>query len=350
MVANPTFQHFINVYIISKQASFVRAEERILDLLRKVKWNGILQSEISRILDLSKSTVSEILSDFEARKAVVRKKISARSYRVWLSEYLPAPAPGILRLGILKSSEYAYLVKAAFENGVLVTVFNDPIDLTRALSQGRVDLAASPLLTQLMMGVLMKNFRIVRIVAKNGSGVVFSNSKNGIFGTTEMSTMDRNLRKFLSAREFRIHYFNSPESMIKSLKEGEIEGLAIWEPYLTILEEEGFEVRRFDETIGEFICCSVALNKESLRLNANEMVDFLRVYDEGCGGELKGKEINLIARKIGFDRELFEKSMASYIFCPKICGDEIEDYLKDSGINLSRESLEAIINLSFPSE
>ncbi|MBO8182003.1 MAG: MarR family transcriptional regulator [Archaeoglobus sp.] len=332
------------------------AEKRILDLLDEVGGDGILQSEIPKILNLSKSTVSEILSEFESKGLVIRKKISARANRVWRTENYPFPYPGVLKLGILKSSEYAYLIKAAVEEGVVVKLFNDPIDLTRSLSQGRVDMAASPLLTQLVMGVLMKNFRIIRIVAKNGSGVVFSNSKVGVFGTTEMSTMDRNLRRFLSLIgkdfkiDFKIHYFNSPESMIESLRNGEIEGLAIWEPYLTLLEEEGYKAKRFSEVIGEFVCCSLAVNEESLALNRGKIESFLGIYDGGCGKELKREDLNLIAEKLEFEVGLLERSIKSYIFCPEVKEEEIVSYLEGSGINLSRESLRTVLKLSFPSE
>jgi len=330
----------------------VLAEEKIIRLLDDVKEDGILQSEIPRILNLSKSTVSEILSDLESRGEVIRKGISARSYRVWKAKYFPSPFPGLLRLGILKSTEYAYLIIAALKNNVIVKLFDDPIDLTRALSQGRVDMAASPLLTQVIMGILMKNFKIFRIVAKNGSGIVFSNSKTGIFGTTEMSTMDRNLRKFLTRHggkrvHERVHYFNSPKSMIESLKSGEIEGLAIWEPYLTMLKEDGFEIRHFNEVLGDFICCSLAVNVESLDINGEKIENFLNSYDEICNKEFEEEELDLLAGVLQFDRILIEKSIKNYRFCPRTDIDEIKAYIRESGINLSEESLSGVLDIEY---
>lgn len=317
-------------------------EERILKLLDEVREDGILQSEIPRALNLSKSTVSEILTNFEAKRLVVRKSISARAYRVWKAEHLPFPFQGILRLGILKSSEYAYLIKAAVEKSVLIKLFNDPLALTRSLSQGRVDIAASPLLTQVIMGVLMKNFLIKRIVAKNGSGVVFSGSKVGVFGTTEISTMDRNLRKFISERGVGIRYFSSPQSMIESLRRGEIEGIAIWEPYLTMLREEGFEAIFFDDILGDFICCSLAVNRESFDLNRGTIENFLNHYDRICGKELSKDDLALISKRLGFEDKLVERSLKNYKFCQEIFLDEIRSYLRDSGIDLSEESIRSV--------
>ncbi len=322
------------------------AEEKIIRLLDEVGEEGILQSEIPRILNLSKSTVSEILSDLESKGEIIRKEISARSYRVWKVVHFPSPFPDLLRLGILKSTEYAYLVIAALKNDVIIKLFDDPINLTRALSQGRVDMAASPLLTQMIMGILIKNFKIVRIVAKNGSGIVFSNSQTGVFGTTEMSTMDRNLRKFLAIYGGKgIHYFNSPESMIESLKRGEIEGLAIWEPYLTRLREDGFKVRYFNELVGDFICCSLAINIESLSMNRKKIRDFLDSYDRICNKELGEEELNLLAEILRFDRTLIKKSIRNYQFCPKTDVDEIITYIMESGVNLSKESLLNVLDV-----
>lgn len=323
------------------------AEERVLELLDKVCEEGVFQSEISSILNFSKSTVSEILTELEVKGIVVRRKVSSRSYRVWKTEHLPFPYPGVIKLGILKSSEYVYLVKVAIEKKVVIKLFDDPIDLTRALSQGRVDMAASPLLTQLIMGILMKNFKIVRVVAKNGSGVGFSSSNNGVFGTTEMSTMDRNLRKFLSigGREFRIQYFNSPESMIESLKKGEIEGLAIWEPYLTVLRENGFEVRYFNELLGDYICCSLAINLESLKVNREKIEDFLDSYDKVCNTNIGDNELSFLAESLGFDKTQLSKSLENYRFCPETSIDEIKVYIRESGINLSDESLFGVLEI-----
>jgi predicted transcriptional regulator len=323
----------------------VLAEKKIVKLLDEVGEKGILQSEIPRILNLSKSTVSEILSSLETEEKIIRKSVSARSYRVWKVEYFPTPHPNLLRLGILKSSEYAYLIIAALEKRAIIKIFNDPIDLTKALSQGKIDMAASPILTQVIMGILMKNFRIVRIIAKNGSGIVFSDCHNGIFGTTEMSTMDRNLRKFLSMYHGKVHYFNSPENMIKSLKEREIEGLAIWEPYLSMLKEQGFKVKYFKDIVGEFICCSLAVNIDSLSINGDRIREFLAYYDKICNKKLRKKDYNVLAEILKFNSNLIEKSVKSYSFCPKSDVNEIKFYIRDSGIDLSDESLLSVVDI-----
>ncbi len=76
------------------------AVEKVKQVLENAKEEGVLQSEIPRLTGLSKSTVSEVLSMLEDAKEVVRKKVSGKSYRVWLTKYSPEPLRGVLRVGI----------------------------------------------------------------------------------------------------------------------------------------------------------------------------------------------------------------------------------------------------------
>jgi predicted transcriptional regulator len=323
----------------------MRADKKILYLLQSSGEKGVLQSEIPEILDLSKSTVSEILHALESEGKIIREKVSTKSFRVWMTENYPNPIPGVLRIGILKSTEYFYVILSALKCGALIRLFDDPVDLTRAVSQGKVDIAASPILTQTMMGILMKTFRIVRIVAKNGSGLALR-GENGIYGTTEISTMDRNLRKYLSKigkKRFRITYFNSPESIVDNLKKGLIDGVAIWEPYLTILRRQGYRVEYFRDILGDHFCCSICVNNESLRINGEFIQEFFEEYDTYC--KQNSDEYRKVAEVLDFDEDVVRESLKSYSFCLTPGMDEIIDYIKDSGLEVSRESISKLFKL-----
>ena len=74
------------------------AEQRIIKLLKDKKESGILQSEIPSLLNISKSTVSETISKLEEDGIVVRKKVTSKSYRVWLAEHSPEPVEGLIRV------------------------------------------------------------------------------------------------------------------------------------------------------------------------------------------------------------------------------------------------------------
>ncbi|MCS7143468.1 MAG: winged helix-turn-helix transcriptional regulator [Archaeoglobaceae archaeon] len=302
----------------------MKAEEKIISLLEASKENGELQSEISRKLNLSKSTVSEILSAMEEQKIIVRSEVSPKSYRVWLTKYFPQPLEGALRIGILKASEYARVVSAGKKLGAIFRVYRNGIEATKDLVHGVVDIVASPFVTQAFFGVLMKNITIFRPVAMNGSGVAFSNGKE--FGCSEFSTMERILRKFMKARGIneRIRFFNSPEEMVSELSN--LRGIAIWEPYLSLISEN---IEYFNSVLGDFVCCSLAVNNEFLDKNRDLFEDFLVEYEKSDPKE----GVEELAELIGFSKELIAKSLHSYNFNVdfKDLNREIED-LRFGGI------------------
>ncbi|MEM4702820.1 MAG: MarR family transcriptional regulator, partial [Archaeoglobaceae archaeon] len=267
----------------------MRAEERILSLLEAAREKGVPQSEIVRKLNLSKSTVSEILSKLEEKRIVVRREVSQKSYHVWLLKYHPGAIKGILRIGILKASEYARIVGAGEKVEAIFKVYRNGIEATRDLVHGVVDVLASPFITQTFFGVLMKNIKIFRVVAMNGSGVAISDGKG--FGCSEFSTMERILRKYLKVKGLKgeIFFFDSPEEMIERIQG--LKGIAIWEPYLSMFER----VERFNDVLGDFICCSLAVNEDFLATNHELFEEFLKHYDK----TLPSKGVKKLAELIG---------------------------------------------------
>ncbi len=298
------------------------AESKIKSLLESAGEEGILQSEIHEKLGLSKSTVSEILSWLEDENEVVRRKVSGRSYRVWLSKYSPEPVEGLLRVGILKASEYPKVVAAAEKVNAILRVYDSSIDLTKDLVHGHVDIAASPFVTQAFFGVLMKTIKIVRKVAMNGSGIVLSGSKSNWWGCSEFSTMERNLRRYMETKGLRgnIRYFRSPESMIDSLEE--LKGIAIWEPYFTMMEN--YRKEPFNEVLGDFICCTLAVNVAFSEINYDLRDKFLSEFDRAKAGK---REAEMLSELIGFPADVIRRSFESYIFNPEqsLTERELED-------------------------
>jgi len=282
----------------------MRAEEKIIFLLESAKERGVLQSEIARKLNLSKSTVSEILSQLEEKKIVYREEISNKSYRVWCVKHCPKPVKGVLRLGFLRASEYAKVVDAGEKVGAIFKIYRNSLEATRDLVHGCVDILASPFITQLFFGVLMKNIKIFRVVAMNGSGIAFSGGKG--YGCSEFSTMERMLRKYLKVKGLKedIKFFESPEDMISDFRK--LKGIAIWEPYLSTFSE----VEHFSETLGDFICCSLAVNEEFLSMNQDLFEDFIKYYDKASAD----RGAKRIAELLDFPEEAVRKSLSSYIF------------------------------------
>ena len=296
--------------------------EKILKILEDVKYDGILQSEIVRKLNASKSRVSEVLKAFEDMGVIVRRIEAGKSYRVWLSRYYPHGER--LRVGILKSTEYSVVISSLDADFI---VYDNAIDLTRDLIMNRVDAAVSPLVTQVLFGIMMKNIKILNVVAENGSGIVFGGERNGVFGSTEMSAMEINLKAVRDRiRIRRIVYYDSPERMVGDL--GRLEGIAIWEPYITMAEGEKVY---FNEIIGDVPCCTIAVHENAVK-EKGEAIDKLR--------EVRGRiDCRKVSSVLGFDEKLVKNSVKSYRFNPDYSLDEILRHLRRGGIDLSRESL-----------
>lgn len=298
-------------------------EEKILKILQERRFEGVLQSELLKLTNASKSRISEVLQELENKGKIVRVRESGKAYRVWLKEF----SKERVKVGILRATEY---VKLTGVKDVEFIVYRNALELTRDLALGKLEFAASPLLTQIIFSTTMKTFKIAGIVAENGSGVVFGDEKNGVFATTEMSAMEMNLRVVrdrLGVKKFS--YCDSLECLISGLKN--LNGSAIWEPYFTTLEREKIP---FNEITGDFPCCSIAVNNEFLNSKIEEVEGLLDAFRRAKPDYSRASKI------LGFDEEVLKKTAKSYRFNPEYSLDEISETIRRAGFEISRESLE----------
>jgi predicted transcriptional regulator len=115
----------------------MNAREKILNFLKVRGSDGVMQSEICLALRLSKSTVSEILKELEAKEEIVKEKIG-RAYRIWHADFAPFPVKRI-RIGILRAAEYPHVLLAAKKLNARIIVFENALKLTKALASGSID-------------------------------------------------------------------------------------------------------------------------------------------------------------------------------------------------------------------
>jgi predicted transcriptional regulator len=320
----------------------MHAKDKILNFLKDRRSDGVMQSEVCSALKLSKSTVSEILKELEAEEEVVKRKIG-KSCRVWHADFAPFPVKR-MRIGILKAAEYPHVILAAEKLNARIVVFDNALDLTRALTTGSIDAGCSPLITQVMFGLLLKSIKIHAVVAYNGSGIV---SKKEIrdaksFATTELSAMESNLRLFideLGIHVERIRYFNSVDNMIKNFMECEIDAVAIWEPYFSSLEGIHYEFRQI---LGEFPCCSLASNVSFYSTRKKELTSLMEEM-KMCLKEMNEEEIVRAHSSFGFKRDEILKCLNSYRFSAEIGRKDIE-FLERYGFKLIGDNIECIFN------
>jgi predicted transcriptional regulator len=326
----------------------VSAEEMILNLLKEK--GSVLQSEIPKLLRLSKSTVSEVLKKLENRGLVIREKIAGKSYRVWYFEFAPKPCK-ILRVGILRASEYPHVLLALKDLNVdyHVKVFDSALSLTKALASCQIDIGFSPFVTQTVFALLLKSIKIHRIIALNGSGLVFKKKLKDCktFATSEFSAMEANLKLLLESLGFVIYdfsfrYFSSVDQAIKSFKSCEFDAIAVWEPHFTMLNGEKLP---FKDVIGDYPCCSMASNVEFYKINRDLIRDFVSCL-ENSTEELKKsvvrqKASKLLAKLIGFSPKTILKSFDSYKFVCRLNRDDFR-FLNRYGFKLTEENIKSV--------
>ncbi|AEA47620.1 DUF7343 domain-containing protein [Archaeoglobus veneficus] len=322
-----------------------KAREKILELLMIRKSDGIMQSEICSELRLSKSTVSEILADLEKKGEIVRERIG-RAYRIWHANFAPFPVKGQVRVGVLRAAEYPHVLLAAEEVNARVIVFDNALELTRSLALGSIDIGVSPLITQVLFGLLLKSLKIHAVVAYNGSGVVSRKKieKARTFATTELSAMENNLKLFLERtgiEAVKIRYFSSAERMIAAYEQGEFDAIAVWEPYFTLLDGYKYEFR---EVVGEFPCCSMASNANFYSEHKQLVVEFTEKI-RACLRSMSEEQAVEVVKRLGFKEigdECIKGAIKNYRFSAEIDTEDVK-YLENYGIKLTEENIRTLI-------
>ncbi|QGR19031.1 DUF7343 domain-containing protein [Stygiolobus azoricus] len=293
----------------------------ILELIRK--YGELKQSDLVNLSGISKSRVSEILTELEKKGIIERKKLAGRNLIVRLS------SRKFLTLGIIKAAEYPFIIpfiKLLKDRGysVDVKVYNNGLEVTKDLSMGKLDMALSPVVTQLLFQKIFNNFKIIAGGAKGGGAILGEPSCNYI-ATTSLSSME--FWSLLYDPEASLIEFSSPEDMINAMRKKEVKKLSIWEPYVTILSNEGFRIiHRFEP----LHCCTLAIR------NGLDSEYFKEIYEQAFTSFLHNKDrwIQDYSSIVNIDYPVLKKSVENYVFDPYLDLNEIRRNMRKSGILL----------------
>ncbi|MFP3232558.1 MAG: MarR family transcriptional regulator [Sulfolobaceae archaeon] len=293
----------------------------ILELIRK--YGELKQSDLVNLSGISKSRVSEILTELEKKGIIERKKLAGRNLIVRLS------SRKFLTLGIIKAAEYPFIVpfiKLLKDRGynVDVKVYNNGLEVTKDLSTGKLDMALSPVVTQLLFQKIFNNFKIIAGGAKGGGAILGEPSCNYI-ATTSLSSME--FWSLLYDPEASFVEFSSPEDMINAMRKKEVKKLSIWEPYVTILSNEGF---RIIHTFEPLHCCTFAIR------NGLDSEYFKEIYEQAFTSFLSNKDrwIQDYSSIVNIDYQVLKKSAENYVFDSYLDLNEIRRNMRKSGILL----------------
>jgi predicted transcriptional regulator len=295
-------------------------KEKILGILFDEE---ITQKELTIRLGFSRSRVSEVLKALESEKLIIKRKISKRTVLVSINH------SKTLRVGILRSSEYAIVVSTLYSLKeripFRIRVYDNSLEALKDLMVGLTDMVASPLISGYFFHLTDRNIRPISGIATGGSGLL-KRKESGLIGTTPLSRMDKDSREF---KDYSRIYYKSVEDILKAYRKEEIDAAAIWEPFLTM--NGGIK-----NTSNSMCCCLFVLGKILPSVNL-----FLKKYAEnvqkGISAEEKREISKLMSSLLGVGETDIEMSLDSYIFTTTVSESDAKGQIMSFGLPAGKE-------------
>lgn len=321
----------------------MRLRERILELLKNNP-QGLRQADIAKALGASRSRVSEIVRDLE-KAGMVRRVREGSIVLVQLvgTDIERSENRRRLRLGIIWSSEYPFITpfakKLRDKLGVEleVIVYSNGLDATWDLVVGRIDLALTPMVTQLLYASLTNRLRIIGGGAGGGASVLHNpRGREGYGASTKASTMDLLLTSswgLLGKEEEYRMYLDNGESILRALLRGEAELVALWEPLASRARILGYRELVNPRELGVTHCCTLAT---STRLNQVLVEKISRIYHESINVFKKDPRrwLEWYSSRTGIGVDVLKKSISSYEFHDYIDISGMEGALRRCGVKI----------------
>ena len=330
-----------------------RVRSQIIDLLVKIGKDGIYQKDLQEILGISKSYCSEQLAHLSEVARVIARRKEGGLVKVYHLDFYPGLISGVLRIGMLRSSEYApamavfdeVLDKAGFK--ILYRFYDGTRELFQDFNMNTLDLMLAPTKAVIMSGMVEDNLLVLSGLASGGSGIISQRAGKSAILSTELSSMiSLASETMLEKLPDHIESYDNPNSALRDFKSGKYNMIAIWEPYFSkLLEIPGNNVAfRYEDTLGDFPCCIAAVNRNCYGVNRKNIEAWASEYTNlmNIGGtkNVRLKEsVKKIAEVTGINREIVEKSLLSYDFSKNSISLE---KLKKMGINLSARQSERL--------
>jgi predicted transcriptional regulator len=300
-------------------------KDEILDHLSK---HELTQRELWEVMGISRSYLSELLRTLEKEGSITRKKVSERTVIVSISR------KKILRVGILKSSEYAAVYLTAHDLKSLnieLKLYNNGLEELTALETRKIDIAFAPIISGFMLHIVDEHLVVLTACARGGSGIVYHRNK-GTIGSTMFSTMDLKSRIYSDFNVEKIRYFDSPEELIENFENEKINAIAIWEPYFSMLSYKNKKIIEKDK-----ICCGAMMLREAIN---SDIERFFKKFNENSvylGAKRRWKlAAELMQKKLKVDYRLLLQSLKNYKFDTSITESDLLDTLKNFDIKVPK--------------
>lgn len=297
------------------------SEKRIIDVLEDAGPQGVVQGELPRILGLSKSWVSEILSSLERRGIVVRMRGPGKTLIVKLSKYADPYHGKTISVGLVPSIEYlplSLMMKKLKDRGFMVEISlkRSVVDVATSFMRGELHIAYLPIYTLAVMSQLGARFRVLGAAALGGASIVGHRvSDPGItrIFTSALSTMEVLTMAYSRSSNISTGYYKDPEEIIGKIY-GESGAAAIlWEPYSTIAEARGLKKIPLSNILGEYHCC-LLVARDNIHEDVAEGIMKAHVESiEAIRGNM-GVASHIFSEIVGLEPHIIERASNEYIY------------------------------------
>lgn len=266
-----------------------KVERAVIDILRSSAGEGTFQSDLVRQTGYSKSRVSEVLASLEANDLISRSYLGKNCKIIPSSGLINESKLKIrtgnfgrqhgerkrLKLGMIRASEYPFIIafekllREEYEVQLEPIVYENGLNLSRDLSQFKIDLGIAPVITHFVFFSTGSPIKMLAPAGSGGASIFVRKTRtdrryNLRVATTKLSTMELMLRSSIKRREISGHssarYYQSPRRMIDSLLSGEVDAACVWEPYGTQLmrNRNVRRLARYEDEDGNNVCCALA--------------------------------------------------------------------------------------------
>lgn len=326
----------------------------LLEELKKRKSSGIRQNELYSILNYSRSHISETVGAMEEDGTVIRRKEGKSANRIWLFDYFPSQIEGVIRVGMLRSSEYVPFVSSLHKTlpegyRLVIKGYDDASEILSLLHSGALEMALAPTFTHILYSMTTRREFILSTLSYGGSSLLINSaSSNNVLATSESSTMALMSRELIRENGAVVKFFDDPSIAARKFLDAEFKYIAIWEPYLSFLRsmENIEEVRKGRSSVFLSPCCSVGVNS-SFAESGIELIRRIRDDYENFIGNLDHEDLDfgldIVSKATGFGKAEIMESLKSYRFKCEMSGELLSEYMINVGIPLSSERLREMI-------
>lgn len=335
--------------------------DKLLALIEKSGRNGIYQRDLQKALGISKSYCSEQLAYLSGHENIIAKRKEGGLVKIYHLEYFPGIIDHVIRVGMLRSSEYVPAIAKFDEvfgsagHRIFYRFYNGTRGLFQDFNSKTLEFILAPTQALIMSGIMEDNLAILSGLASGGSGIISQKIGRRAILSTELSSMI-SLASESMAHELpgEIESYEDPKAALSDYLAGKCEMIAIWEPYFSyLLEKPGNTIIiGYREVLGDFPCCSAAVSQQYYQIMKKRVDSWVAEYRK-----MKGpidfnlprfeEAIRRVAEGTGMERSLVETSLETYDFNHNSISS---DKLVKLGIKLSARQKERLFSPEVLSE